>query len=210
MTRANLALFQSLRSKRSSDKALCLLNGFTLPEVLVSAVVLLIALSGGIAAFNLVTQSIRRTEISADQSRRIDLDLAGIARLSELYTSCVNPAGSIPPDPATDCLGDDVEVGNSYYYFPDPVNPLDVNNFFLACRSTVATSHITQNFIAALNNVSLLPQPGGAVVRQNAIRVPPVTDAANHLVEITWIDPTRNNRVLKSVRVVPIVSSWCP
>lgn len=174
--------------------------GFTLLEVLVSLVVLVIAGIGAIAGFNLITQSVIGSDIRANQSRLIDEDIAEISRLSEVYNACVDPAGSI----STNCPGQ--QVGNSFYYFPDPVTPANVNTFFLACRSTTAAGHITQNFITAIN---ALGQPAGDVTREAAIRVEP-TDAANHLVRITWVDPTRNNRELRRLEITPVVSAWCP
>lgn len=184
-------------------------SGFTLVELLVSSVVLIVAVVGSIAAFNLIIQSARGTGIRADQSRRIDDDIAAITEISELYTSCVNPRGSVP---ASACTGTDVQVGNSFYYFPDPDDASFAANqaaFFDACRTNTDSNHITAGFISAINNPTVVPLPGGDVTRGSAVRVAPgVGD--NHLVQIIWSDPTRNNRELRSIRTYPIVSSWCP
>lgn len=188
-------------------------QGFTLPEVLVSAVVLVVAVVGSIAAFNLVTQSVRGTGVRADQARRIDADIAEITQISEVYTACETPEGSVPvpiPEPGDDfsaACGADVEVGNSFYYIPDSsVDQNDLNDFFAACRSNAQAGHITANFITAVN---ALPPPGGDVTRQNAERVDG-NDAANHLVRINWVNPTRNDRVLRSIEIAPTVTAWCP
>lgn len=187
-------------------------RGFTLVELLVSAVVLVVAVTGSIVAFNLITQSVRGTGIRADQNRRVDRDIASISLISEEYTGCVTTTGTVPADPTTHCSGTNVEFGNSYYYFPEVTDPndattwVDAQAFSAACRSTVEANHITANFVAAVNG---LAQPGGDVTRQNAVRVNPV-DASNHLIEITWVDPTRNNRVLRQIEVLPLVTAWCP
>lgn len=184
-------------------------NGFTLVEVLVSVIVISIAAVGSIVAFNVTTQSVRGTGLRADQSRRIDAQIAEISRLSEVYTSCGTPAGAVPPAPiipVTACAGSttDVAVGNSFYYFPDPASVADVNAFFTACRSAAEGTHITANFRTAING---LPQPGGGVTRQAATRLNGA-DASNHIVVVTWRDPA--NRDLRTIRVTPLVSAWCP
>lgn len=190
-------------------------SGFTLPEVLVSALIIVIASVGAIAAFNVIIQSVQGTEIRADQSRRIDSDISEISRLAEIYTSCQLAAGAVPAgDPDAYCTdgGNPVDAGSSFYYFPeitdasDPTTWTDAEAFATACQSASAGSHITANFIAAING---LAAPGGDVVRQNAIRVDG-TDPTNHLVRIVWVDPTNANRVLRTIEVVPLVSTACP
>lgn len=180
-------------------------EGFTLVEVLASSIILLISTIGAIAAFNLITQSVQGTGLRVEQSRAIDADISEISRLSELFTSCVNAAGSIPENPPADCTGLGVQVGNSYYYFPDPGNTTDVQNFFTACRSGA----IANNFIGVLNDFDDFSQPGGGVTRQNAIRVDG-TNPVNHLVQINWVDANQPARVLRSIQITPILSSWCP
>jgi prepilin-type N-terminal cleavage/methylation domain-containing protein len=186
-------------------------NGFTLIETLVSLVVISIAAVGAIAAFNLITQSVGGTGLQADRSRRIDADIAAISRLSEFYTSCSTPAGAVPanissPDAACGAgsAAAGVQIGNSFYYFPDPTNTANVNAFFTACRSTTEASHITANFRTAING---LGQPGGGVTRQAATRIAG-GDPSNHIVQVEWRDP--QNRVLRSLRITPLVSAWCP
>lgn len=179
--------------------------GFTLVEVLVSTVILTFAVVGSIAGFNLIVQSVRGTEIRADQNRRIDRDISSINRISEAFSSCVNPQGSVIADPLT-CLGQDVQYGNSYYYFPDlpgfeatnPATWTPAEQFSSACVSGT----LITNFISSINK---MPQPGGDVVRTGAQIVPD----SGYLVEITWRDPARN-RDLRTIQVSPLAASWCP
>jgi len=190
------------------------LKGFTLLEVLVSSVVILVATIGSIAAFNVITQSIRGTGLRADQSRRIDAQIAEISLFSEIYTACVNPLGAIPADLTsadTACgsgsIADGVEIGNSYYYFP--ATPANGDLFYAACRSNSAATNITANFVAAINNNANLPQPGGGVTRSPGAKVDP-TDSSSHVVEVEWVETGNPARILRSIRVTPLVSSWCP
>ena len=191
------------------------LPGFTLLEVIVSALIIVIASIGAIAALNVITQSVRGTEIQADQSRRIDSDIAEISRLAEIYTSCQVPAGAVPTgDPDAYCTdgGASVDASSSFYYFPEITDPSDpttwtnADAFATACQATAPGSHITANFITAING---LPATGGDVVRDNATRVDG-TDSTNHLVRVVWRDPTNGNRELRSIEFVPLVSSACP
>lgn len=184
-------------------------RGFTLVEVLASSVIMLIAVAGSIVAFNLITQSVRGTGLRADQSRRIDSQIAEVSRLAEIYTSCGTPAGAVPPNPptvATACAGGtaNVQIGNSFYYTPDPANIVAVDDFYTACRSADPANHITANFMNAVDN---LQAPNGAVLRLPSARVDE-DDASNFLVEVTWTDP--GNRVLRRFRISPLVSAWCP
>ncbi|MCP9926335.1 prepilin-type N-terminal cleavage/methylation domain-containing protein [Cyanobium sp. CH-040] len=207
MAIANISFSQAperlLRGKKNA--------GFTLVEVLASAVILLVATVGAIVAFNLITQSVRGTGSRADQSRRIDEQIAEINRLSEIYTSCGTPEGAVPSNlPTLPCAGSttDVQVGNSFYYFPDPANTSFVARFFSACRSSAESGHITAGFVSAIDGIP----PGadtldGGVSRRAAERVNP-SDASNHLVEVIWEDELE--RPLRTVRIAPIVSSWCP
>lgn len=177
-------------------------NAFTLPEVLVSSVILVVAIVGSIAASNLVIQSVRGTGVNANQNRRIDQDIAEISRLSEEYNACVDPLGSTN----VNCVGQDVQFGNSFYYFPNPQVQADVAAFYDACNNPNDASHITRRFILAIN---ALPNPNADnVQRQNAVRVNGA-DPNNHLVQITWRDPARN-RDLRTFQIRPLVSAWCP
>lgn len=188
-------------------------EGFTLIEVLVSSVIILIAMVGSIAAFNLIVQSVRGTGLRADQSRRIDAQIAEISRISEIYTACGTPEGAVPADPvtpATACAGTtvNVEAGNSYYYFPDPANPAFVARFFAACRSGAESGHITAAFVDAIDAIN--PPVGtfeGNVTRLAAARVDPL-DLSNHVVQVIWESDT--GLELRTFGISPLVTSWCP
>lgn len=212
-----------LNARRSLSFPITTTKGFTLVEILVSSLILVVAVVGSIAGFNLITQSVRGTGVRADQNRRIDADIAELTRISELYTSCVSPRGSVletgTPCPGRDTVDDTYPIAipprNSFYYFPDPDNVAFADNqddFFDACRTDDDEDHVTAEFIREINED--LPQPGGDVTRENAERLEP-GNGDSHLVRIRWTDPTRTDaagdpRELRSVVISPIVSSWCP
>ncbi|MCP9886735.1 prepilin-type N-terminal cleavage/methylation domain-containing protein [Cyanobium sp. ATX 6A2] len=186
-------------------------SGFTLLEVIVSAVILVVATLGSITAFNLATRSIRGTGLFVEQNREIDRDISEISRLSEIYTACVpgSGSGSIPANPNTACTdtlsGLVVAPNSSFYYFPDPANASDVAAFETSCGSSTPTSHITFGFRSAIDS---LDQPGAGITRQNATRVDG-SDAGNHLVEILWVDSSDGDE-LRRMRLSPLVTAWCP
>lgn len=176
--------------------------GFSLVEVLVAVVIITVSSIAALSAFGLVTQTISGTGLRADQSRRIDSQIAQIIDFSNRYTSCLVPSGSVE----TSC-GGGISPKTSFYYFPDPTNSdgsVNVQLFFDSCRNAVPDLHITHNFILAIN---ALVSPGGGVSEPLAVRVNPV--ASNSLVRITWrSDP--GGRLLREMQLSPVVSSWCP
>lgn len=187
-------------------------SGFSLVEVLVALVVITLASTGAIVAFNVTNQSVRGTEERSEQNRLIDADVARITRLSETFTSCVTPEGANPTNPASYCTGSDVAFGNSYYYFPvisDPNNSATwtaATDFRTACDDGT----LRANFIAALGGgaaANINGVNGSALVTRQQIQA---VSGSNHLVEITWTAPGNTTRILRRIRVAPTVSSWCP
>jgi type II secretory pathway pseudopilin PulG len=170
-------------------------SGFSLVEGLVAAVIVIVALAGTLTGFNLATSSIRRTSEVGGANLAIDNDISRIKNLAFLYTSCVVASGSVPAAGACD-----VAPGTANYYFP--AAPANAQDFFDACRSNSAGSHITAAFVVA---VSALPAPGSGVIRQNVVRDDP-NDSSNHLVNISYTLPSGATRLVK---VSPVVSAWC-
>lgn len=171
--------------------------GFSIVEGLIASVILIIAVMGTAAAFNLITSSISGTSNKNAINIAIDKDVSSIKRLSIDYTSCVNPVGSVPAEGACD-------VSNNYsaYYFPMSALPSEQDKFFAACRSETASSHITAGFI---NAIDALPSVGAGVVRQPAIREDG-NDPQNHNINVEY---KSNGSSIRLIKVSPVVSSWC-
>ncbi|KMM16875.1 hypothetical protein SYNGFB01_08060 [Synechococcus sp. GFB01] len=177
-------------------------SGFTLVEVLAASVVLVISLAGALVAFNLISQSVQGTGIRADQNRLIDQDIARISDLSERFTSCANPQGSVP---ATACTGTNVQTGNSFYYHPAVGNPndastwTDANTFATACTSGT----LRDNFITVIGG----QQDLAGNVRRLATQA---VAGSTKLVRLTWVDQSNGNRVLRQLDTAPVVAGFCP
>jgi prepilin-type N-terminal cleavage/methylation domain-containing protein len=172
--------------------------GFTLVEVMVAISVTLVALIGSAAAFNLITSSIKKTEGLTAANAAIDDDVARIKSLALDYTSCVEPTGSVPPDPGP-C---DVPRGQSKYYFPKDPSAVEQNKFLAACLAKDPASHITANFIDAIQD---LPE-----LRSGAVRKKPTrengSDPSSHTVIIEY---EVNGKTVRSIKTSPVVSAWC-
>jgi type II secretory pathway pseudopilin PulG len=170
-------------------------SGFTLVEALVGTVIIAVAVSATFAVFSTAIRGIRLTEDQASQSSLIEADVSRIGNLSVSYNACTNSAGSLAA-----CAGQ--AQGNSFYYFPG--NTANVPAFYNACNATAAGSHITANFITAING---LAQPGPGVTRLAAARENGA-DPQNHVVVVQWQTPTANPA--RVIKITPVVSSWCP
>ncbi|EDY39704.1 hypothetical protein CPCC7001_2585 [Cyanobium sp. PCC 7001] len=158
-------------------------------------VIIAVAVAATFTVFSTAIRGIRLTGDQASQSSAIEADVSRIGNISVSYNACTNSAGSFAACPGQ-------AQGNSFYYFPGTV--ANVQAFYDACNATAAGSHITANFITAVNN---LAQPGAGVTRLTAVRENSV-DPQNHVVVVSWQTPTANPA--RVIKVTPVVSSWCP
>lgn len=171
--------------------------GFSIVEGVIASVILIIAVMGTAAAFNLITSSINGTSNKINKNSAIDKDVAAIKRLPINYTSCVNPAGSVPASGACD-----VTSKFSSYYFPMSSQASEHNKFLEACRSPNPSTHITTAFKTAID---ALPSVGAEVVRQSAIRENG-SDPENHNIIVEY---KSNGLSIRLIKTSPVVSSWC-
>jgi len=182
-------------------------NGFTLVEVIVAATIIIVAVAGTLGGFNAFISASNQTQSKSEQQKMIDTDIAKISKLSQVYTACINPRGSVPA-PSETCQGltasSTVQMGDSLYYFPPATS--DQATFFSACSASDANNHITKNFIKAID--LLRPVSANGVTRQAATR-DDEDDASNHLVRVRWVQATNTSNTLRLIKVVPLVSAWC-
>lgn len=171
--------------------------GFSIVEGLIASVVVIVAVLGTAAAFNLITSSIAGTSSKNAVATAIDKDISMIKDLSSRYTSCVVPSGSVPANGACD-----VSNNLSAYYFPQSTLETEKNKFFAACRSSTASSHITAGFVTAIN---ALPKLESGVIRKPAVREDGA-DPKNHSIIVEY---QVNGSTVRLVKVSPVVSSWC-
>lgn len=184
--------------------------GFSLVEVLISSVILLVTLVGAVTISVTSSMDSYRTGLRYKKEAAIDADLAQIQRLNERYTcisgTCLIQTGS------TDPMGKDD-------YFPNPVasslRPDDdhdgvadaaevpLKNFQNRCRYLNSLDLVTP--LKALIEATL-PVPDGL---QRTIAVDATTQAGAHRYTVTYVDPT-SNEVMRQMTLVPSAVAWCP
>lgn len=170
-------------------------QGFSLVEALIASVVIAIAVAATVGGFSAAINFIGRTGNSASQASVVEADIAQIGDLSVRYSACTDSLGSLDPCPGQ-------AEGNSFYYFPE--NSANSQDFYDACNSASPDSHITKNFIDAINTPTSL---GAGVARLTAVREDP-TDSENHIVVVSWSTAAMNP--YRVIKIAPVVSSWCP
>jgi prepilin-type N-terminal cleavage/methylation domain-containing protein len=180
--------FRATSSRRAS-------KGFTLIEVLIGSIVFALAVAATFALFNLALGAIRKTEAQSTANAAIDADVSAIKQLAEQYNACTVGSGSFVA-----CTGQ--ALGNSWYYYPQ--NSTNETAFRTACASGTASIHITNNLINAINSRS---QPTGGVTRETAVRESG-SDPKNHLILVRYVLASRN--IDRLVKILPVVSAWCP
>jgi prepilin-type N-terminal cleavage/methylation domain-containing protein len=171
-------------------------KGFTLIEVLVGSIIFALAVAATFALFNLALGAIRKTETQSTANAAIDADISVIKQMAEQYNACTVQTGSFDA-----CNGQ--ILGDSWYYYPSGSD----GAFRNACSAGVGEVHITDALISAINNPAIRPQPTGGVVRQAAVREDS-SDSKNHLILIRYVQSSRN--IDRVVKILPVVSAWCP
>lgn len=174
--------------------------GASLVEALVASVIIAIAGAVAITVGNTVFSFVNSTDSQARFSAAIDNDISRVKELAQLYNACNSPTGSTAST-GSGCTG--YTDANSYFYFPNPssgTGAADVAAFDSACASSTAATHIVNNFITAVNSVSLPAGVTRSVSKKDSSR-------DNHLVEIVY---SASGGISRVVYVSPYLSFWCP
>lgn len=166
-------------------------QGFTLVELLISAVLLALAASMAGTLVGVSNRSTIATRQVSEASSAIESNIASIRALSESYTCCAgNPTPcTTTPTPSTSCIG---VQGDSSYYFPQVA--ANVTTFETLCGN----GNLTNALMTAIDG---LGQPAN-VTRAAAVK----EDAVAHRLSITF---SGANGISKVVKIVPTVAGWC-
>ena len=186
-------------------------GGFTVIEVIIAAVILLVSLAASVQISGRSGLIGLQVGQRYQKEAAIDSDLATIQRMNERFT-CITGTCSIRAD------SQGAMDRNSY--FPDPLGTdLDgdgvadnqesaVENFQDRCRYAIGLD------LASPLKVLLdaLPQPAG-LQRTISVDGPPrvnVNGATGaHRYTVTYTDTT-TNEVLRQISLVPAAVAWCP
>lgn len=164
-------------------------TGFTILELVVSALVFTLAASMVGVLVGVSSRSTQSTQQVAEASSAIESDIARVRALAESYTCCAGTCTTTPTASA-DCIG---TLGDSSYYFPQ--QSAGVTAFTALCSNGGLTD-------ALMTSIDGLSQPTG-VTRAAVVK----EDAAAHRLSITY---SGSNGVNKVVKIVPTVAGWCP
>lgn len=172
--------------------------GFSLVELLVAAMVMLISSMGGTYLFNQATHQANAISRRLQQQFAVSNDLATILDLNDRY-SCADL-------PTEDC-SPRAEPPDQNQYVPNTFNAelndpnLSKPNFSQLCERGLAN-----DLVKEIQEETLPP----GVARHTAIldsvdangkSVPP------HRYRVSW---SADGRVLRQVQLVPTVAAWCP
>ncbi len=183
-------------------------TGFTLVELLVSSVLLMVGLSGTSLLFQEANQSSAAASERYQQQALVDRDLARVRRLNDRYTCFSGTCSS---------LGS-LELGKNDY-FPTPTSSAPTGNstagdaFEALCKSTglinqlvadigatpaaLTTAGITYTIDTAHQGQQTISEFGTNVIRNL------------HRYTITYTSLS-NGEQLRRVTLVPTTVSWCP
>lgn len=189
----------------TQNQTLCLSAksvGFSLVEVLVGLLIFSLVVAASFAAYSLATGSTLRTGRLGNANAAIDSDIAKIKKLSEDYSACVDPLGSVLPD-CRDSTNAIIPAGNSWYY--QPGTSAGFQSFYTACNASSESAHITKNLITNINGYAR--DIGSGVTRSLAQREAPA-DASNHIIVISYQAADFN--LNRTIKITPVLSSWCP
>jgi len=191
--------------------------GFTLVEILIAAVVMVLSTIGSTLLFNQATRQGLSGNLRLQDQLAISRDLAAIFEVNERYncdlSGCAVSLGPVVPGTELEALPDQ-----------DAYAPADVDaslgggsSFRALCqrgllmpllsalettgdiRRDASTGAITLVGTGVQRSVSLLDATGSGTTLQSV---------APHRYRIDWRDG--DGRLLRQVQLVPTVAAWCP
>lgn len=175
--------------------------GFSLTELIIAAVMLLIVLGSLASIFESTNRHTAATERRYRQESNVDADLALIAKLNEHYT-CAAGTTSVT------CTSNIDAHPTKNGFFPDPTATTLVASFEDHCNNT--------------NNQALLtPLIGSGQIIEtqapdNEVRLPGLTrtiasDLRGHRYTVTYyVGDDTNGEMLRQASFVPTTANWCP
>lgn len=182
----------------------CHPTGFTLTELLVSTVMLLIVLASVASMFESTNRQTLLTERRYKQEADIDADLALISKLIEHYT-CTQGTTTLQ------CQSNINAHPTKNGYFPNPTATDLVNAFEAACNQvdgqTLLTPLIgTGGIIATTAPVSQdrLNGLSRTITRTN------LPDGRGHRYTVTYFVGDANGEMMRQTSFVPTAANWCP
>ena len=172
--------------QRSGDQR----SGFTLVEVMIAAVLMVIAAIGSMAMFNYGISQNNNSRDKQEQQTAISEDLATIQVLNDRY-SCSDPEA---------CAIESSDPGEDGYYAAGPAPSTVFND---ACLD----GSLLDNLITTLESTPT-PNAFSSLGISRMVARAPDPDARYLRYTVTWrgSDGAR----LRQINLVPTVAGWCP
>lgn len=191
--------------------------GFTLVELLIAAVVMVLSTIGSAVMFNQATRQGLSGNLRLEEQLAISRDLAAILEINERYScasgpcsvtlNAVQPGEALPPPP---------DQGG---YAPADVDatPTGGRSFRALCAQGLLT-----NLLAALQTTGEIDgeaTPGRTILVGTSVqRTVSLLEAGGsgtateslppHRYRVDWRDA--DGRLLRQVQLIPTVAAWCP
>jgi prepilin-type N-terminal cleavage/methylation domain-containing protein len=166
--------------------------GFSLVEMMVAAVLMLISSIGGTMLFNTATSQAQAIRTTLQQQVSIANDLAIVHALNDRYScaegSCSAVLGGAPP--------------NQNQYAPaNPDDPSHNPSFRQHC-----TAGLADGLVAQINGTTSVAGPD--VVRSASLEPALTTSTPPHRYRVRW--SRGDGHLLRQVQLIPTVAGWCP
>jgi type II secretory pathway pseudopilin PulG len=174
------------KSQRSMQQA----GGFSLVEMMIAAVLMVIATIGTVGMFNYGISQNSSSRGKQEEQSAISEDVADIQRINDRYT-CSNEQSCAV---ATNDPGE-----NSYY----PTGPSPSSPFNTACLKGTLLDNL-------IDTITTTPTPTAfsrlGISRSVSVSIP--SDGRYNRYTVTWSN--RAGTRLRQITLVPTVAGWCP
>lgn len=179
--------------------------GFTLVEILIAAVVMVLSTIGSAVLFNQAARQSLSGNQHLGEQLAISRDLAAILDVNERY-NCTASGCGVAPDAAAPPDQDD--------YAPiDDEATIDAGRSF----RELCSQGLLDNLVTALQNTGEIDANGilaGTSVRRTVTLLEasgtPLQSLPPHRYRVDWRAADGHGRLLRQVQLIPTIAAWCP
>ncbi|MCS5692890.1 hypothetical protein NZK33_12985 [Cyanobium sp. FGCU-6] len=172
--------------------------GYSLTELLVSAMLFAIIGTGSVTLFSLTVRQQTRTEGVQAEQFAISIDEANLQRMNDRFTcqsgTCVIKTGTAP---------------NQNQYYP-LVGSAAETTFLGLCRpASGSAAALADPLVTLINAVPATAQMAQLGISRQAVReAETIGQPFSHRYTITW--RSSDNTILRQNTLVPTTAGWCP
>ncbi|MFN5119700.1 MAG: PilW family protein [Cyanobacteriota bacterium] len=164
-------------------------QGFSLVEMLVASVILVIAGIGSVGLFTISSRQAALSRSIEEGQFAISIDLANVLRMNDRYvctaTGCAISTSSTLP-------------GENGYY---PADSSDQALFLAKC----VDGSLSQGLVSLINNMGTTAQMQAQKMERKAEQ--DTTSSAAHRYSVSW---RVNGALIRQITLTPTTAAWCP